>query len=158
MFAHWVELSPSLVTEKSWLSSALSASCSSSCVTCAMAGIAATATIARSAANNINFFISSAPPFSFVLGKAYRSSPGRLQYYPTDLNITQHIRGAYGELLHRNLLVIRPNVGGCHSHLHNPWCIANFGRKAQKNQWSYPNRGEDRTLSCQTTQFRITLL
>src|SRR5829696_3847874 len=30
------------------------------------------------------------------------------------------------------LLVIRPNVGGCHSHLHNPWCIQNFWRKAQK--------------------------
>jgi hypothetical protein len=43
-----------------------------------MAGMAATASIARSAANNINFFISSAPPFSLVFGKAYGSSPGRL--------------------------------------------------------------------------------
>src|SRR5215203_2102196 len=125
-----------------------------------MAGIAATATIARSAANNINFFISSAPPFSFVLGKAYRSSPGRLQYYPTDLNITQHIRGAYGELLHRNLLVIRPNVGGCHSHLHNPWCIANFGRKAQKKSvvLSQPGRGSDAIMSNYTVSYYTTIV
>src|SRR5215216_3367827 len=158
MFAHWVELSPSLVTEKSWLSSALSASCSSSCVTCAMAGIAATATIARSAANNINFFISSAPPFSFVLGKAYRSSPGRLQYYPTDLNITQHIRGAYGELCTGTCSLSGQMLEAATPTSTTRGASQILGVKLKKNQWSYPNRGEDRTLSCQTTQFRITLL
>src|ERR687894_851120 len=55
-FTHWMELSPSWVDEESWLRSALSPSCSPSCVTCAMAGMAATASIAKSAANNINFF------------------------------------------------------------------------------------------------------
>src|SRR5215207_1903966 len=55
-FEHWMELSPSWVDEESWLRSALSPSCSPSWVTWAMAGIAATATIARSAANNISFF------------------------------------------------------------------------------------------------------
>src|SRR5918995_2467746 len=53
---HWMELSPSWVDEESWLRSALSPSCSPSCVTWAMAGIAATASTARSAASNINFF------------------------------------------------------------------------------------------------------
>src|ERR671911_2845063 len=54
---HWMELLPSWVDEASWLRSALSPSCSSSWVTWAMAGIAATASIARSAASIINFFI-----------------------------------------------------------------------------------------------------
>src|SRR5215218_9345594 len=62
ILAHWLELSPSWVAEKSWLSSPLSPSCSSSWLICAMAGIAATASIAKSAANSINFFIFYLPP------------------------------------------------------------------------------------------------
>src|SRR5919199_6933025 len=65
MLAHWLELSPLPVTEKFWLISALSASCSSSCVTCAMTGTAAKASIAKSAANNISFF-NFTPPYERV--------------------------------------------------------------------------------------------
>src|SRR5918995_3850902 len=61
-FTHWMELSPSWVDEDSWLRSPLSASCSPSWVTWAMAGMAATASIAKSAANSINFFIFSYLP------------------------------------------------------------------------------------------------
>src|SRR5918997_1870839 len=61
-FTHWMELSPSWVDEESWLRSALSPSCSSSWVTWAMAGMAATASIAKSAANNISFF-NFTPPY-----------------------------------------------------------------------------------------------
>src|SRR5918993_3607966 len=61
-FEHWMELSPSWVDEASWLRSALSPSCSSSWVTWAMAGMAATASIAKSAANNISFF-NFTPPY-----------------------------------------------------------------------------------------------
>src|ERR687897_1117704 len=57
-----MELSPSWVDEDSWLRSALSPSCSPSWVTWAMAGMAATASIAKSAANNISFF-NSTPPY-----------------------------------------------------------------------------------------------
>src|ERR687894_1259441 len=59
---HWMELSPSWVDEESWLRSPLSPSCSSSWVTWAMAGMAATASIAKSAANNISFF-NFTPPY-----------------------------------------------------------------------------------------------
>src|ERR687889_887121 len=65
MLAHWLELSPSLVTVNDWLSSPLSPSCSSSCVTCAMTGTAARASIAKSAANNISFF-NFTPPYERV--------------------------------------------------------------------------------------------
>jgi hypothetical protein len=51
-----MELSPSWVAEELWLSSALSASCSPSWVTCATTGMVAKASIAKSAANKINFF------------------------------------------------------------------------------------------------------
>src|SRR5918997_3232523 len=57
-----MELSPSWVDEDSWSSSPLSPSCSSSWVTWAMAGMAATASIAKSAANNISFF-NFTPPY-----------------------------------------------------------------------------------------------
>src|ERR687894_1947139 len=54
MPAHWLELSPSLVAEKSWLTSPLSVSCSASWPIWAMAGTAATASIASMVASTIN--------------------------------------------------------------------------------------------------------
>src|SRR4051794_31344074 len=58
---HELELSPPPVTVNVWLESPLLFSCSVPWLTCAMAGTAATTTIASKAANNIIFFI----PFSF---------------------------------------------------------------------------------------------
>jgi hypothetical protein len=60
-----LELSPPPVTVKFWLESPLSTSCSGDCVTCAIAGTAATTAIANNAANNINFF-NLTPPYERV--------------------------------------------------------------------------------------------
>src|ERR671911_2380819 len=87
---HWMELLPSWVDEESWLRSALSPSCSPSWVTWAMAGMAATASIAKSAANNINFFI---PLLPFLSTRQCRASPSTLNCYPdiiTQLHSPKH--------------------------------------------------------------------
>src|SRR5215207_6761932 len=96
MPAHWVELLPSWVAEKSWSISAASPSCSSSWVTCAMAGMAATASIARSAASIINFFI---PLLLFLstrqslqgIAQTTITLSNRVEHYATlEPNIKQH--------------------------------------------------------------------
>src|SRR5918994_5565448 len=91
-----MELSPSWVDEASWLRSALSPSCSCSWVTWAMAGIAATVSIARSAASIINFFI---PLLLFLstrqglqdVAQTTITLSNRIEHYATsEPNIMQH--------------------------------------------------------------------
>src|ERR687898_617531 len=97
-FTHQMELSPDWVCSEDWSNSPLSPSCSTSSVTWAMAGMAATASIAKSAANNISFF-NFTPPYE----RAFND----IVYSFIHIPYCQHLKCSFFLLFLKKLNIIR---------------------------------------------------